>query len=133
MKLYGWKTFAISQFYGSGIQALPNWISGVLPGNFMRLLSSCQLEAEASVIPEVTRREEFTSKFTLGVCIQLGAETEFHPNLGPGFFKTIKQKYYIYYHTIYVDRRHSCLQSNFMEIFNHPCHFLSLVPNIKSK
>lgn len=62
----------------------------------MRLLSSCQLEAEASVIPEVTRREEFTSKFTLGACIQLGAETEFLPNMGPGFFKTIKPKYYIY-------------------------------------
>lgn len=105
----------------------------------MRLLSSCQLEAEASVIPEVTRRKEFTSKFTLGACIQLGAETEFLPNMGPGFFKTIKPKYYIYIvfyiynHTIYVDRRHSCLQSNFMEIFNHPCHFLHLVPNVKSK
>lgn len=61
-------------------QTLPNWISGVLLGNLMRLLSSYQ-GTGTSVIPEVTNREKLTSKFTLGSNIQLGPKTELLPNM----------------------------------------------------
>lgn len=66
----------------------------------MRLLSSCHLGAGTSVISEVTNREERSSQLTQGATMQLGPETGLLSNMGTGFFKTIKPKYFMVENTI---------------------------------